>query len=102
LHPVLPSANLNAILLGGPAVAAADTLRVPVGQQAQSQTEIQRPTNGMSKTRVSELFGEPVNKTPAVGEPPISSWEYPGYVVYFEGNTALHSVLKHQPVSSSQ
>jgi hypothetical protein len=32
---------------------------------------------------------------PAVGEPPISRWEYTGYTVYFEHDLVLHSVIQH-------
>jgi hypothetical protein len=93
---------LMLVLLASPGMALTDTLRVPVGQQSQSQTEISRPTNGMTQDRVIERFGEPLSVTPAVGEPPISSWEYPKYVVYFEGDTVLHAVLKHRTAPSDQ
>lgn len=52
----------------------------------------ERPTRGMSVERVESLFGQPLSKTPAVGDPPISSWDYPGYTVYFEGRFVLHAV----------
>jgi len=28
-----------------------------------------------------------------VGKPPISRWEYPGFVVYFEHEHVIHSVV---------
>jgi len=34
----------------------------------------------------------------AVGDPPISRWEYNGFSVYFEHDLALHSVI-HHPVN---
>jgi hypothetical protein len=33
-------------------------------------------------------------KNVAVGEPPISSWEYPGMVVFFEYDRVIHAVMK--------
>ena len=50
------------------------------------------PTRGMTKARVEKRFGAPLKKNPAVGKPPISSWEYPGYTVYFEGKYVIHTV----------
>ncbi len=50
------------------------------------------PTRGMTKAAVTKRFGTPARKNPAVGKPPISSWEYPGYTVYFEGKYVLHTV----------
>jgi hypothetical protein len=51
-----------------------------------------RPQRGMSAEQVETRYGEPMTRVPAVGEPPISSWQYPGYTVYFEGRYVLHSV----------
>ena len=34
-----------------------------------------------------------MTKVPAVGKPPISRWEYPGFVVYFEHDHVIHSVV---------
>lgn len=53
---------------------------------------VNAPTRGMTKATVEKRFGKPVKKNPAVGKPPISSWEYPGYIVYFEGKYVLHTV----------
>ena len=51
------------------------------------------PVNGQNKTQVEEKFGSPVRKLPAVGNPPISSWKYDKYSVYFEYDRVLFSVL---------
>jgi hypothetical protein len=42
---------------------------------------------------VSSKFGAPTAKIPAVGKPPISRWKYPGFVVYFESDYVIHSVV---------
>lgn len=52
------------------------------------------PARGMSMEKVEAAFGAPANREPAVGQPPITRWEYPGFVVYFEGRTVLHTVVK--------
>lgn len=51
------------------------------------------PTRGMSKAEVRAQFGEPERTRPAVGQPPISRWDYNGFSVYFEHDTTVHSVL---------
>ncbi len=53
-----------------------------------------RPTRGMTQSSVESRFGSPVSKKAAVGDPPISSWEYQGFVVFFEYDRVIHAVLK--------
>ena len=47
----------------------------------------------MTMDQVATKFGAPTTKVPAVGKPPISRWEYPGFVVYFEAEHVIHSVV---------
>jgi len=54
-----------------------------------------RPTRGMSMSAVLKHYGEPTSKSPAVGEPPITRWTYPSFVVFFEHNIVLHAVIPH-------
>ncbi|MGR9093037.1 MAG: phosphodiesterase [Gammaproteobacteria bacterium] len=77
--------------------AVAEVIHIPVGQQAPDLQDLPRPVRGMSTTQVLEQFGLPQSKTGPVGEPPISSWRYPAYTVYFESDTVVHSVLQHTP-----
>jgi hypothetical protein len=51
------------------------------------------PARGMTMSQVASKFGDPSTKIPAVGTPPISRWEYPGFVVYFERDHVIHSVV---------
>jgi hypothetical protein len=53
-----------------------------------------RPTRGMTAARVESTFGSPVSKKAAVGDPPISRWEYPTMTVYFEYDRVIHAVVK--------
>jgi hypothetical protein len=48
----------------------------------------------MSQESVQANFGAPQSTTAAVGDPPISRWEYAGFVVFFEYNLVIHSVTK--------
>ena len=52
-----------------------------------------RPARGMSMDRVAERYGEPAERVPAVGVPPISRWVYDGYTVYFEDQHTITSVV---------
>ncbi len=73
--------------------ANADTLLI---DSASQKPALERPTKGQSKATVESKFGTPINKTSAVGEPPISSWVYSDFTVYFEYDLVLHSVLIRQ------
>lgn len=52
------------------------------------------PARGSTMESVKAKFGAPTEEVPAVGQPPISRWEYPGYVVFFENDRVLHTVVK--------
>jgi hypothetical protein len=84
----LSSALASAALIVS--VASADELKMTSVPQGSAD----QPTRGMSMDKVEAKFGAPTNRVPAVGDPPITRWEYPGFVVYFEHNLVLHSVVK--------
>lgn len=52
----------------------------------------QIPTIGMNTANVYAQHGEPSSRTRTVGNPPISSWSYDTFTVYFEGDHVIHSV----------
>lgn len=52
------------------------------------------PRNGETMQQVEARFGAPKERIPAVGDPPISRWDYSDYIVYFEHQHVLHSVRK--------
>ena len=84
--------GLGALLFISPVYA--ETLQIPVGQQAADKWSIDRPIKGMNQEQVKALFGAPQETRQPRGEPPISSWVYPDYVVYFEYTHVIHTVLK--------
>lgn len=53
----------------------------------------ERPENGMKMDAVEARYGAPATRYPAVGQPPITRWDYPGFVVYFEKDLVLHAVV---------
>ena len=70
--------------------AAADVLLI---EEVRQSDRMDLPENGLSKADVRARFGEPRATTPAVGDPPISSWDYDGWSVYFEYELVLFTVL---------
>jgi len=65
---------------------------VAQAQEAPATGAAEHPTRGMTMTRVESKFGAPSNRVAPVGQPPITRWEYPGFVVYFENQHVIHTV----------
>jgi len=92
---------LASLAICTPVLTQADELTMPQAEHPAPQAEhpapqasVDHPRRGMSMRKVESLFGTPVKRMPAVGQPPISRWEYQGFVVYFEHDRVLHSVIK--------
>lgn len=68
-------------------IASAEELAVPDAPAA-----VERPARGMSMHSVEARYGAPARRLDAVGQPPITRWEYPGFVVYFEHQIVIHAV----------
>lgn len=75
----------------GPA-AHAETIAVDSGL-AVKDSGVATPARGMTMSQVESKFGAPASKVAAVGQPPISRWQYPGFVVYFESDHVIHAVV---------
>ena len=69
---------------------SADVLIIDEVRQAD---RMELPKNGQNKATVEAKFGSPLEKRAAVGDPPISSWKYDTYSVYFEYDLVLFTVL---------
>lgn len=80
-----------ALLLAFGAMAQAETVNM-VGATAGSNDG--RPTRGMSQASVQSKYGSPVSTRAAVGDPPITRWEYSDFVVFFEHDKVIHAVVK--------
>ena len=72
--------------------AQADTLQMGGTENATRFEQPGKPSRGMSQASVESTYGSPNTKQPAVGDPPISRWEYGDFVVYFEYDKVIHSV----------
>lgn len=82
---------LTLLLVAAAPIARADTLLID-SIDASKATESSRPHAGMSMDKVEAQFGAPVEKHAAVGEPPITRWDYPSFSVYFEYQLVIHAV----------
>jgi len=60
-----------------------------------------RQANGMSMDDVRARFGDPSNKNAAVGDPPITRWDYDDWSVYYEYGLVLFTVLHKGAVLDS-
>jgi hypothetical protein len=80
---------LAALALAAPAFA--DTVVVE-GQVQVRQPTVQTPQRGALMSTVEASFGEPRERHAAVGQPPITRWDYDGFTVYFEYNHVIHAV----------
>jgi hypothetical protein len=87
----LRTVTLLALLFGLSGLANADTLQMDGTSQAGDTVQ---PTRGMTQARVEATYGRPDAKVAAVGDPPITRWEYRDFVVFFEFDRVIHSVVK--------
>lgn len=81
---------LATLLICSPLALHADVLILDEVRQVE---KMDLPDNGLSKADVESKFGAPKQKHNAVGNPPISRWDYETYSVYFEHDRVLYSVL---------
>jgi len=92
------SVCLSALFTGPLAtVTGAEVIQIPVASQGGEMKDIERPQNGLHRDQVLAQFGEPIEWNDAVGDPPISRWDYEHYYVFFEYDLVLHTVMKHRP-----
>ena len=64
------------------------------GQVQVRAAAVETPQRGMRMSAVEARFGAPRDRGNAVGNPPITRWEYDGFTVYFENDIVLHSVAR--------
>ena len=72
--------------------AFSETLAVD-GQLALKPAGVETPQRGSTMAVVEQKFGAPANKSSPVGNPPITKWFYPNFVVVFENDKVLHAVV---------
>ena len=78
-------------MFAAPVSAQGDRLIINNINQADATAGV-KPNRGMSMETVESRWGSPVTKRNAIGDPPITRWEYPSFVVYFEYRNVIHAV----------
>jgi hypothetical protein len=92
--PLLAAFALGAGLAASQAACAQETLT----QRVQEEKTMNLPARGLSMAQVEKKYGAPLRKlSPRGGDsthhPTINRWEYTNFIVYFEKNRVIHSVL---------
>jgi hypothetical protein len=87
--------RIFAALLLGCALAgtAAAETQVTNDQVQVVPSQLERPKRGATMGDVEKQFGAPVNRHPAVGQPPITRWDYNGFSVVFEKDRVIDAVV---------
>jgi len=85
---------LLTLSLGLAVPLSAQNLDMSGSDQSSTFDAAGKPTRGMTQANVEANFGSPQSTSSAVGEPPISRWEYAGFVVFFEYDRVIHAVSK--------
>jgi hypothetical protein len=70
---------------------AAETVVID-GQVQVRNASVELPRRGISMSAVEARFGAPRTRHAAVGQPPITRWDYEGFSVYFEHQHVVHAV----------
>ena len=83
--------SLVAVGLGLAVPATSETLAID-GQVAVKPSGVETPQRGSTMTAVEAKFGAPSNKAGPVGNPAITKWFYPNFVVVFENDKVIHTV----------
>jgi hypothetical protein len=59
-----------------------------------AEAAVASPVRGTSMAEVEARFGAPSERYAAVGQPPITRWVYPSFVVFFEYSHVVHAVIR--------
>ncbi|MCF6262275.1 MAG: hypothetical protein L3J24_01585 [Xanthomonadales bacterium] len=73
----------------------ADVLRMP--DMLTSEELPGLPQNGLTQQQVRQQHGSPLKEHPAIGDPPITRWDYQDYSVFFENKLVITAVQKPEP-----
>ncbi len=92
--PVVPVVAAALAALGLLAVRVAGAELLIVDGQVQARTVESGPARGTSMKAVEERFGAPESRSEAVGQPPITRWDYAGFSVFFEFDKVIHTVAR--------
>jgi len=90
----LRAISVAVIACGLAGMASAESLQMGDSENVARFENQGKPSRGMTQARVEADYGQPSSRKPAVGDPPISRWEYADFVVFFEYDRVIHAVTK--------
>jgi len=79
-------------MAGGLAMSTAFAQNLQMTEPPAAEARAMLPTRGTSMSQVEARHGAPAERYAAVGQPPITRWVYPSFVVYFEYQHVVHTV----------
>jgi len=87
----------GALLFSSVSFTHADVISIAAPSYSTPNTSegVLRPTRGMTMNDVEQQYGQAETTSGPVGEPPITTWTYTGFSVFFEAQTVIHSVVTH-------
>ena len=93
--PLLAAFVLSASCLAAPQATRGDNLLI---HRVQQEKGMHLPARGLTMAQVEKRYGAPLRKLQPRGgdtrlHPVIHRWEYSDFIVYFERNRVIHSVL---------
>jgi hypothetical protein len=90
-----------ALALAGLAAGAVFAETLVVGDRiVVRESNTARPSRGMLMADVERRFGAPATRHAAVGEPPITRWDYAQFSVFFERDRVIHAVVTGDTTSA--
>ena len=89
MKPILPALALGLFMM-----ASAQNLDMGAAGQSSRFEDPGKPKRGMTQAAVEASYGAPQSVREPVGDPPITRWEYSGFVVFFEYDKVIHAVSK--------
>ncbi len=92
--PQIPRSRAPALMMF--CLLGAVTAQVPSAAAADPAATT-TPVRGQRMQAVEAAHGAPSQRYPAVGRPPISRWDYPGFIVFFENDHVIHAVRLTPP-----
>lgn len=87
----IPSLLVAALVVCAAPLASAEIVTID-GNMSVRDAAVDHPARGSTMQSVETKFGAPVNKHAAIGKPPITRWDYPGFSVFFENDRVITSV----------
>ncbi len=91
LRSKLPQALAALIVAAASSAALADELTTPPAPESPARPMCRPVARPWKRSKPSSA--PPASACPAVGEPPITRWKYPGFEVYFEHQLVIHTVV---------